>query len=39
MNVEDFVNVFSRIKETQFEIKNIKIDSGNIFITKSSLNT
>lgn len=38
VKIDDFVQVFSRIKDTEFEIKNIDIDINNIFIAKSVIN-
>ena len=35
---KDFVEIFSRIKDTEFEFKQIDTDIKNIFITKSIIN-
>ena len=34
----DFIEAFSRIKDTEFKIEKLNIDMDNIFIAKSSLN-
>ena len=35
---DDFKEIFGRIKDTEFEIKSLKLDIGNIFISKSNIN-
>ncbi len=38
VKIEDFQQIFSRIKDTEFEIQKINVDIDNIFVAKSIIN-